>query len=172
MATKARIAHLAGPTATIQNTPPLVTSNKARARRNLPLIKNSDGTVARFDVLRAQRLAAPVTVYVEQFSAHPLEADLGDLYGPPDGYVDAAGRFHKERQNPNDKPVYEAELRPEDGFYPLPYMATQANGAAWEEESQSPGPPTSSRARASSPTGPAASKRSTGCMWAKPAWAT
>ncbi len=65
----------------------------------------------------------------------------GDLYGPPDGYVDAAGRFHKERQNPNDKPVYEAELRPEDGFYPLPYMATQANGAAWEEESAIPGAP-------------------------------
>ena len=27
---KARIAHLAGPNATIQNTPPLVTSNKAQ----------------------------------------------------------------------------------------------------------------------------------------------
>ena len=34
---KTRIAHLAGPTATIQNTPPLVTSNKARQRRGLPL---------------------------------------------------------------------------------------------------------------------------------------
>ena len=33
---KIRIAHLAGPTATIQNTPPLVTSNKARLRRGLP----------------------------------------------------------------------------------------------------------------------------------------
>jgi hypothetical protein len=32
-----RIAHLAGPNATIQNTPPLVTSNKARAARGLPL---------------------------------------------------------------------------------------------------------------------------------------
>ena len=35
---KARIAHLAGPNATIQNTPPLVTSNKARARHNLALL--------------------------------------------------------------------------------------------------------------------------------------
>jgi hypothetical protein len=34
---KARIAHLAGPNATIQNTPPLVTSNKARAKNKLPL---------------------------------------------------------------------------------------------------------------------------------------
>ena len=37
MTKKARIAHLAGPNATIQNTPPLVTSNKARAKRGLPL---------------------------------------------------------------------------------------------------------------------------------------
>jgi hypothetical protein len=69
-----RIVHLAGPTATIQNTPPLVTSNKARAKYGLPLKANPDGTPALFDVLRAQRVAAPVTVYVEQFSAHPLES--------------------------------------------------------------------------------------------------
>ena len=31
MADKPRIAHLAGPNATIGNSPPLVTSNKARA---------------------------------------------------------------------------------------------------------------------------------------------
>src|SRR6266436_3537615 len=77
---KARIAHLAGPNATIQNTPPLVTSNKARVRHGLPLSTNSDGTAARFDVLRPQRLAKRVTVYVEQFSAHPLEADAAELY--------------------------------------------------------------------------------------------
>ena len=62
MTGKARIAHLAGPNATIQNTPPLVTSNKARAKHRLPPLTNPDGTPARFDVLRAQRLAAPVTV--------------------------------------------------------------------------------------------------------------
>ena len=76
---KARIAHLAGPNATIQNTPPLVTSNKARGKHNLPLLTHPDGTPARFDVLRPQRLAAPVTVYVEQFSAHPLERDAAEL---------------------------------------------------------------------------------------------
>ncbi len=37
MTQKSRIAHLAGPNATIQNTPPLVTSNKARAKHKLPL---------------------------------------------------------------------------------------------------------------------------------------
>src|SRR5207237_8367612 len=85
---KARIAHLAGPNATIQNTPPLITSNKARAMHGLPLLTDSDGTPGRFDVLRPQRLAAPVTVYVEQFSAHPLEVDSAELYGALDGYVD------------------------------------------------------------------------------------
>jgi L-asparaginase/Glu-tRNA(Gln) amidotransferase subunit D len=129
---------MAGPTATIQNTPSLVTSNKARAKHNLPLIKNPDGTVARFDVLRAQRLAAPVTVYVEQFSAHPLEADSAHLYGPPDGYIDAGGRFHKERHSADDKPVFEIELRPEDGLYPMPYMARQASGAPWAEDAAAP----------------------------------
>jgi L-asparaginase len=134
MTGKARIAHLAGPNATIQNTPPLVTSNKARAKHGMALLTHPDGSPARFDVLRPQRLAAPVTVYVEQFSAHPLEADAAELYGPPDGYIDSAGQVHKEQQSPGDKPVYEVELRPEDGLYPLPYMATQADGAAWEEE--------------------------------------
>jgi L-asparaginase len=141
MRRKARIAHLAGPNATIQNTPPLVTSNKARAERKLALLTNPDGTPARFDVLRPQRLAAPVTVYVEQFSAHPLEADAAELYGPPDGYIDRAGRVHEERQSAGDKPVYEVELRPEDGLYPLPYMATQADGGAWEEECAFPNAP-------------------------------
>ena len=38
MADKPRIAHLAGSNATIQNSPPLVTSNKARALHGLPLL--------------------------------------------------------------------------------------------------------------------------------------
>ncbi len=127
-----RIAVFSGPTATIQNSEPLVTSNKAREKYGLPLRTNPDGTPMRFDVLRAQRLAAPVTVYVEQFSAHPLERDAAELYTQPDGYLDSAGVFHKERTGPSDKPVYEVTLKPEDGLYPLPYMARQANGQAWE----------------------------------------
>src|SRR6201990_3729343 len=118
--TKTRIAHLAGPTATIQNTPPLITSNKARARHGLPLLKDVDGAPLKHDALRSQRLAVPAKVYVEQFSAHPLEADAAELYGPPHGHVDRAGNVHKERQSASDKPVYEIELRPEDGLYPLP----------------------------------------------------
>ena len=131
---KLRLAHLSGPNATIQNTPPLVTSNKARQKHGLPLLEGVDGKALKFDALRAQRLAAPVKVYVEQFSAHPLERDAAELYGAPDGYIDVDGVFHKERRGPDDKPVYEVELRPEDGVYPLPYMAVQADGKAWEEE--------------------------------------
>ena len=78
---------------------------------------------------------------MECFSAHPLEADAAELYGPPDGYLDAKGAFHKERISPQDKAVFEIEIRPEDGVYPLPYMARQANGQAWEEECAVPGAP-------------------------------
>src|ERR671922_2325578 len=100
---KPKIAVFSGPTATIQNSEPLVTSNKAREKYGLPLRTNEDGSPMRFDVLRAQHLAAPVTVYVEQFSAHPLERDFAELYAPPDGYLDANGVFHKERTSLADK---------------------------------------------------------------------
>ncbi len=135
--TKLRIAHLAGPTATIQNTPPLVTSNKARAKAGLPPLPGD------FDPLRAQRLAAPVKVYVEQFSAHPLEADTAELYAAPDGYLAPDGSFSPTKTSDADKPVYEIELKPEDGLYPLPYMALQADGKPWEEEATYPGSPKS-----------------------------
>src|ERR1041384_2817826 len=138
---KTRIAHLSGPTATIQNTPPLVTSNKARAKHGLPLLKDVDGAPLKHDALRSQRLAVPVKVYVEQFSAHPLESDAAELYSPPDGYIGADGVFRKERQSASDKPVYEIELKPEDGLYPLPYMAIQADGSAWDDDCTVPGGP-------------------------------
>ena len=129
-----RIAHLSGPTATIQNTPPLVTSNKARSARGLPLRTDPQGRPLAFDALRAQRLAAPATVYVEQFSAHPLESDAAELYGPPDGWVGADGTVREEKTSDGDVPVFRIDLHPDDGLYPLPYMAVQADGSAWEEE--------------------------------------
>lgn len=55
MASKIKIAHLAGPNATIQNTPPLVTSNKATRKHGLPLLTDFEGAAARFDVLRPQK---------------------------------------------------------------------------------------------------------------------
>ena len=153
MTDKPRIAHLAGANATIGNSPPLVTSNKARAQYGLPLKTNPDGSAARFDVLRTQRLAAPATVYVEQFSAHPLESDAAELYGPPDGYVDASGAFHSERQSDGDTPVYKVELKPEDGLYPLPYMARQADGSAWEDDCAFPLAPAEKSRQAYYPDG-------------------
>lgn len=135
-----RIAVFAGPTATILNSPDLVTSNKARARHGLVL------RPARFDALRPQRLAAPVTVYIEAFSAHPLEADVAELYAAPDGWLDDAGTFHDEPPAGSSTPVYVAELHPDDGLYPLPYMARQADGSAWEETAAAPfAPPAKSR---------------------------
>lgn len=135
---KPRIAIFSGPTATIQNSEPLVTSNKAREKYGLPLLKGPGGDPIRFDVLRPQRLAAPVTVYIEQFSAHPLERDASELYAQPDGYVDPSGVFHKDRKGPNDIPVYEVTLRPADGLYPLPYMARQADGQPWSNDGAYP----------------------------------
>ncbi|MFN3890655.1 MAG: asparaginase domain-containing protein [Beijerinckiaceae bacterium] len=92
----------------------------------------------RYDALRPQKLAAPVRVLVEQFSAHPLEADRSELYAAPDGYVDSEGKFHRHRQADSDRPVYEIELLPEDGLYPLPYMARQASGLPWDSDSVAP----------------------------------
>jgi hypothetical protein len=125
----------------IQNSEPLVTSNKARHKYGLPLRTNPDGSPLQFDALRPQRLAASVTVYIEQSSAHPLERDAAELYAPPDGYLDPSGVFHTERQGPRDIPVYEVMLRPEDGLYPLPYMARQTNGQAWEDDGAMPQAP-------------------------------
>ncbi|MGW4550645.1 asparaginase domain-containing protein [Streptomyces violaceorubidus] len=131
-APRPRIAVFAGPTATILNTPDLITSNKARARHGLPL------RPGRTDVLRPQRLAAPATLYVEAFSAHPLEEDAAVLYAPPDGWLDEDGAFHTVRPSEGAKPVYVVELDPADGLYPLPYMGRQADGSAWEETSAAP----------------------------------
>lgn len=136
-----RIAVFSGPTATIQNTVPLVTSNKAREKYGLPLLANHDGTPLKFDHLRPQRLAAPVTVYVEQFSAHPLEQDAAELYGPPDGYVGPDGVLRPEPAGEADLPVYEVTIRPEDGLYLLPYMARQADGKPWDDDAAYPGAP-------------------------------
>ncbi|GAC1313411.1 MAG: asparaginase domain-containing protein [Chloroflexota bacterium] len=129
-----RIAVFAGPTATIQNTVPLVTSNKARAKYGLAPREHKDGSPMRWDHLRPQRLAAPVTVYVEQFSAHPLERDAAELYGPPDGYLGSDGVLRDAPRSSQDVAVYEVTLEPRDGLYPLPYMARQADGSAWEDD--------------------------------------
>ena len=54
---KPRIVVFAGPTATVLNSAPLVTSNQARRRHGLPLRSDRWGREL-VDVLRPQRLAA------------------------------------------------------------------------------------------------------------------
>jgi hypothetical protein len=141
-AEKPTIAVFSGPTATIQNSgAPLITSNKTRRELGLPLIEGKDGEPLTFDKLYMQRLAAPVTVYVERFSAHPLEADVAELYGPAHGYLDATGKFHEQQTSPSDKAVYSITLKPEDGLYPLPYAAIQADGKPWDDSAAYKGAP-------------------------------
>ena len=102
------MAVIAGPTATILNTPPL------------------HGGAAH---LRPQRLAKSAAVYVEQFSAHPLEQDEAKAYGPPDAYVDADGNLVSSDPGPGAVPVLRLELRPEDGLFLLPYRDSAAGVA-------------------------------------------
>lgn len=108
-----RVAVFSGPTATIQNTPPLRTT----------------GTES---ILRAQRLAARAVVYVEAHSAHPLEIDAADLYAAPDGYLDEDGSFVAGPVPDGSAGVYRVELDPTDGPLYLPYVARTAGGDAWE----------------------------------------
>ena len=131
---KARVAVFSGPRATVQNSPALVTSNKARRTHGLELLGNPDDMDIDYDHLAPQRLAAPVEVFIEMHSAHPLESDAAELYGDPDGYLDQQGNYHEQRTAPGDKPVYKVQLRPEDGLYLLPYMARQKDGSAWDSE--------------------------------------
>ena len=48
---------------------------------------------------------------IAKYSAHPLESDAKDVY------------------HDDGRDYYEAELRPEDGAYLLPYMARRADGS-------------------------------------------
>ena len=102
--TRPRIAVFSGPRATIANSPTLVTGNKGRLpdERILP---------GRYDHLAPQILHEPVVIRIRKYSAHPLEED-------------AAAVYHQD-----GKDYYEVELLPEDGPYPLPYVARRANGS-------------------------------------------
>jgi len=135
------VAIVAGPTATILNQDPLVTSRKAREQHGLPPLRDWSGRAVSADPLYFQRLAAPATVYVEAFTAHPMESAAAELHAPPDGYLDAQGVFSRDRRSAADRPVYAVTLRPEDGLYPLPYMARRADGSAWERHSAPGHPP-------------------------------
>jgi L-asparaginase len=124
---KPKIAIFSGPRATIQNSAPLLTSKRERERRDTTEEAERKGV----NSLRAQRLAAPITAYVEAFSAHPLERDASDLYAAPDGYIDPQTGKLYPLEGDGRVPAYEVELRPEDGLFLLPYAARQGDGSAW-----------------------------------------
>ena len=101
---KPRIAVFSGPRSTIANSPTLVTGSKGRLPHERTLL-------GRYDHLVPQLLHEPAVVRIRKYSAHPLEEDSAAIY----------------HQDGND--YYEVELRPEDGPYPLPYVARRANGS-------------------------------------------
>ena len=89
MAKKIRIAHLAGPNATIQNTPPLVTSNKARAQTRIaPPHQRREGEPSRFDPScgrkssqRRQRSMSSSSAPIRSSATSPSSTR------PPDGFL-------------------------------------------------------------------------------------
>ncbi|GAA2234031.1 hypothetical protein N1031_09350 [Herbiconiux moechotypicola] len=123
---RARVVIFSGPRATIQNSAALRTSQSVRRARGL---SGADDTQP--ESLRSQHLAAPVTAYVAAFSAHPLERDSAELYGPVDGWLDPATGEFSETEIAGGTAVYKVTLDPADGPFPLPYAATQANGEPW-----------------------------------------
>jgi len=138
---KPKIAVFSGPRATVQSSPPLITSEKARLKHGLPPIAQSESSSPVYDHLIPQRLAKAVEVLIEAHSAHPLEKDAAELYAPADGYLDVEGDFSVARKSPDDTPVYKVLLEPEDGLYLLPYMARQADGSAWDDDCTATGAP-------------------------------
>ena len=91
MSAKPRIAYFAGSNATIHSIPPLVTSNKARAKYGLAALTNPDGTSARFDVLRREVEAAGFKLVGEgDFLRHPEDTrdfSVNRPTGPVDEFV-------------------------------------------------------------------------------------
>ncbi|AWB90051.1 asparaginase domain-containing protein [Salinibacterium hongtaonis] len=127
---KPKIVIFSGPRATIQNSPSLVTSPSVREARGLLPVASGAG----YDTVRSQLLAAPVTAYVQAYSAHPLEGDAQGLYADADGFIDpVTGKFTTEAIA-GGTPVYEVTLEPSHGPYMLPYAATQADGSAWDSQ--------------------------------------
>ena len=79
-----------------------------------------------------------MTAYVEAFSAHPLERDAAHLYAPPDGWLDADGASTPCNRTATPPRCSSWSCTPTTCSYPLPYMARQHDGSAWEEAATAP----------------------------------
>ena len=67
----------------------------------------------------------PLRSMLNSFLRIRWKTNSEELYGPPDGYLAGDGALQPRPPNATDKAVYEIEIKPEDGLYPLPYMARQ-----------------------------------------------
>ena len=165
---KARIAHLSGPTATIQNTPPLVTSNKARAKHGLPLLTDVDGAPLRHDALRA----AAARGAGQGLCRAVLRPSAGIRRGRA---LRAARRIHRRgRRVPEGAPERQRQGglrdRAEAGRRPLSaavHGACRPTAQPGRRNAPRRAPPPA--AKASSPTARAASRRSIACRSASTA---
>ena len=129
-----------------------MTSNKARAKYGLPPRLNPDGSPQRYDVLRTQKLAAPVTVYVEQFSAHPLEADAAELYGPPTATLIIRRLPHAAHRHGRPPGVRNRADRRKTATIPCPTWRARPTAARGRKNAPTPRRPPKAPASPSSPT--------------------
>lgn len=100
---KPKIAIFSGPTATIQNSYALITSNKARRERGLDLLTGTDGKPLPFDRLHPQRLAAPM---IERNGGKILGLADFDFYraAPSGGYTKGLSAAKRTDRGTGDIP--------------------------------------------------------------------
>ena len=111
------IAHLAGPS----NHPEYAAARHLEQGGKAWPACSRMGWRAAAAIRCVRTLAAPAKVCRAVFSA-PVESDVAELYGPPDGYIGVDGTFRKERQSAGISRS-EVELKPEDGLFRF-HMAT------------------------------------------------
>ena len=136
---KPRIAHFAGSIVTGHSIPQPVTSNKARAKHGLASLADAEDARPRFDMLRPQRLARPVTVYIGQFSAHLLEADAAGLYACGKAIPMPRRAQHDPLQRRRPFLSTRSSYGWENNLCPLLHMARQANCRSRDMDEIDPG---------------------------------
>lgn len=78
-------------------------------RERAPLVTTPESSAGS---IRAQKLAAPSGVYIEAFTGHPLESEIGELFAAPDAYLDDGVPMYKAVLRPRGRAVPAAVSRP------------------------------------------------------------
>ena len=120
-------------------------------------------TGGRFAMMRSDRNASPLRRKSMSSNSRRIRSnsDRADLYAAPDGYLDQRRKLSSRAAGRERQARLRNRLNPDDGLYPLPYMARQATGAAGKKNASRPTLPPPARDRVSIPTDPAPSRRST-----------